>query len=99
MNTAPGNLWEYLMTFNAGERFPLTVVIIVFGSIALVFTVGILSHTIKSMHRSRMEDALKRELVDRGMSAEEIERIIQARGDSSGEPKSVHVEQHFGDRK
>jgi hypothetical protein len=76
---APSNLWEFLMTFDAGERFPLVITMIVFGTTALVFIVGIVAITLKSMHKHRLDDALKRELVDRGMSAEEIERIVAVR--------------------
>lgn len=78
-STMPTNLWEFLMTFENGERFPLAVVMIVFGTMALVITVAVIAFTIRSMHKHRLDDALKRELVDRGMNADEIERIVAAR--------------------
>jgi hypothetical protein len=79
MHSPPTNLWEFLMNFDAGERFPLVIVMITFGTIALVFTVAIIAFAIRSMYKHRLDDALKRELVDRGMSVEEIERIVAAR--------------------
>jgi len=79
MQSAPSNLWEFLSSFDAGERFPLAVVLIVFGTMALVLTVAIIAFTARSMCKHRLDDALKRELVDRGMNAEEIERIVVAR--------------------
>jgi hypothetical protein len=79
MQSAPTNLWEFLSSFDAGERFPLVVVMIMFGTMALVLIVAIIAFTTRSMCKHRLDDALKRELVDRGMNAEEIEQIVAAR--------------------
>lgn len=98
MNATPSNLWEFLMTFDPSMRFPLVIVSIVFGTVLLVIIVVIVATTITSVHKHRLEDALKRELVDRGMSAEEIERIVKAhRG--ADKPTTVHVEQQFGGKR
>lgn len=35
-------------------------------------------HTINSIHRRRIEAEMKREMLDRGMSADEIAKIIEA---------------------
>jgi hypothetical protein len=78
MNAAPGNMWDFFTNVQSGERFPLVVVIIVFGTMALILTVAIVAHTVKSIYRNRLEDALKRELVDRGFSADEIATILAA---------------------
>jgi SOS response regulatory protein OraA/RecX len=43
----------------------------------IVITVAV-SKTICRVQKNRLEDSLKRELVDRGFSVEEIERIVQA---------------------
>ena len=51
---------------------------------ALVLIAGIVAGTIRSMHKHRLDDALKRELVDRGISAEEIEWIVKARKGTGG---------------
>lgn len=79
INAAPSNVWEFLTSFDAGDRFPLVIVIIVFGVMGLVFTVGIIAFTIRSIQKNRLDDALKRELLDRGMSAEEIALVIRTK--------------------
>jgi signal transduction histidine kinase len=97
MDATPGNLWEFLMTFDASMRFPLIIVSIVFGTILLVIVAGIIAGTVNSMHKHRLDDALKRELVDRGMSAEEIERIVRVRSGTTSKPVAVHVNQQYGE--
>ncbi len=96
MSIMPNNLWQFLMTFDAGERFPLAVVIIVFGTMLLIAIVAIVAGTIRSIHRHRLDDALKRELVERGMDAEEIERIVGAK---RGGSVSVRVNQQLGGKR
>ncbi len=96
MSIMPNNLWQFLMTFDAGERFPLAVVIIVFGTMLLIAIVAIVAGTIRSIHRHRLDDALKRELVERGMDAEEIERIVGAK---RGGSVNVRVNQQLGGKR
>lgn len=96
MDTVPTNLWQFLMTFDAGERFPLVVVMIVFGTVALVLIVGIIALAVRSMHKHRLDDALKRDLVDRGMDADEIERIVRARRGATAQSPGVPDSRHFG---
>jgi len=62
----------------ADERFALLIVGIGCATGVICTIVACLSTTINSLHRRRTELALKRELVDRGMSAEEIAQIIEA---------------------
>ena len=57
---------------DSGERTGLMVLSVV----AVVTIIVILAVTIYSMHRNRLEDSLKRELLDRGMSADEIATIM-----------------------
>jgi hypothetical protein len=80
MNTVPDSLWEWLVEINPGDRFALCVVSIVFGVMALLVTIGIVSHTVRSIHQSRLESTLKRELLDRGLSVDEIAKVIAATG-------------------
>ena len=57
--------------------FNMIVLIVLFGSVAGVMT-GIASQIRKyGCHRQDVD--FKRELVDRGLSADEIERIVQAK--------------------
>jgi hypothetical protein len=47
--------------------------------VAVVFITAILTITVYKMHKNRLEDALKRDLLDRGMSASEIAMVVRAR--------------------
>ena len=57
---------------DSGERTGLMVLSVV----AVVTIIVILAVTIYSMHKNRLDDSLKRELLDRGMSADEIATIM-----------------------
>jgi hypothetical protein len=61
-----------------GQRF--VVIIIAVGCLtALVLgTLGIITGSINTVHRRRAEMELKREMIDRGMSADEIAKIIES---------------------
>jgi hypothetical protein len=84
MNSVPSNLWEWLTPIEPDERFALCITTIVVGLTAMVFVIGIVSHAIGKVHRVRLENALKRELLDRGMSAEEITEVIAATAGPKG---------------
>jgi hypothetical protein len=62
-----------------GDRLPVLVVGIVFSAFALISFMAIVSITIYKLHKNRLEIALKRELVERGMSPDEIATIIRAK--------------------
>jgi hypothetical protein len=59
-------------------RFVLMIVAIVFGTLLIITTVGILSFMTRSIHHRRLEVALKHDLLDRGMSADEVARVVEA---------------------
>jgi hypothetical protein len=66
-----------------GAPFNMIVLILLIGSV-----VGLLSTIAIQIRRygcHRQDIELKRELVDRGLSAEEIERIVQARAPEQAE--------------
>jgi hypothetical protein len=71
----PGGFWEWIGLRDPGMRFAL----IMFVLIAAVFVSSILAAVIYKMHKNRLEDALKRELLDRGMSAAEIATVVRAK--------------------
>jgi hypothetical protein len=60
------------------ERFALLIVAIACGTGVLCTAFVFLSNTINGIHRRRVAAALKREMIERGMSAEEIVSIIEA---------------------
>jgi len=57
----------------------LVAIVSVFGVVAI----AIVCTTVYRIHNNRVEDALKRELLDRGMSAEEIATVIGAKPGAS----------------
>lgn len=75
MQSVPNSFWEWMNGLGPGERIP----VIVLGMFALVIVVTVLCGTIYKMHKNRLEDALKRELLDRGMSADEIATVVSAK--------------------
>jgi signal transduction histidine kinase len=72
MNSMPTSFWGWVAGLQAEERAVLLVVCL----IAAVLIVMIVALSIHSIHRNRLDDSLKRELLDRGMSADEIATIM-----------------------
>jgi len=75
----PNGLWEWLAPIEADERFALSCVVVIIGLAALVLIVAIVATAVARIHRVRAETALKRELLDRGLSPDEVVRVIAAR--------------------
>jgi hypothetical protein len=64
--------------FDANQRF--VVVLVVIGA-ALVLTIslaGILAGVATTIHKRRLEEGLKRDMLDRGMSADEIAKVVES---------------------
>jgi hypothetical protein len=61
-----------------GQRFLVIIVAIVCLAAVLLGTFGIISSAINTVHRRRAEMELKREMIDRGMSADEIAKVIES---------------------
>ena len=74
MHSISGDFWTWFSKFNAEDLTGLIAVVLVFA----VAAVAVICFTFYSIHKSRAEHALKRELLDRGMSAEEIATIVRA---------------------
>jgi hypothetical protein len=60
------------------QRFVLLIVAIGCVTGIIIATVGIISGAITTVHRRRHLADLKREMLDRGMPADEIARIVEA---------------------
>lgn len=75
---------DFFFGIDPSERFPLLVIAIVFGTGLLVTTVGMLSLMARSIYHRRLEVELKRDLLDRGMSAEEVARVVEASSGRGG---------------
>jgi hypothetical protein len=71
--------WSTLLSgMKAEHRFVLLIIGIGCGTGIILGTFGILSGAISSVYRRRAEMELKRDMIDRGMSAEEIAKIIES---------------------
>ncbi|HEY3393857.1 MAG TPA: hypothetical protein VGK58_14190 [Lacipirellulaceae bacterium] len=75
MQSVPGGFWAWTDALDSGQRTGM----IAMSIVAIVFVTAILTITIYKMHKNRLEDALKRELLDRGMSADEIATVVRAK--------------------
>jgi hypothetical protein len=67
-----------LSDMEAEHRFVLLIVGIGCGTGIILGTLGIISGAITSVVRRRAEMELKRDMIDRGMSAEEIAKVIES---------------------
>jgi hypothetical protein len=78
MQFAQSDFWSWFSKFNSDDLAGLTAgVFVIFAVI-----VGIICLTVFMIHKNRTEDALKRDLLDRGLSADEIATIITAKADN-----------------
>ncbi len=69
---------EHFFGLEPDMRFALLVILLCSITTVLVVSIISITSTISSIHRTRAETQMKREMVDRGMSAEEINSIIEA---------------------
>jgi hypothetical protein len=60
------------------HRFALIVIVIGCATGVICTVAMYLFHTINSIHRRRIEADMKRDMLDRGMSADEIAKVIEA---------------------
>lgn len=74
MHAEPTSIVEVLSRINGGD---LAAIAVIFMGLVVV-TIVVIAVTIQKIHKNRLDDALKRELVERGFSAEEIARIIES---------------------
>lgn len=61
-----------------GQRFVLLIIGLGCATGVILGMVGIITSAVGSFHRRSAELNLKRELLDRGMSAEEIARVVES---------------------
>ena len=60
------------------KRFVILILAIVFGTTILISIAGIIGGTLSGIHRRRLEANLKQDMLDRGMSAEDVAQVIEA---------------------
>jgi hypothetical protein len=75
--TATNTLGGLINELSPGDRAPAVVMTIVAGMVLVMVVAAIVSKTACRIHKARLEDTLKRELIDRGFSADEIAKIVE----------------------
>lgn len=78
MNSDPTNFWNRIPQMSPGD---LTILLLIVMAAVLV-AIAIIGSIVYAMHKNRLEDSLKRELLDRGMNADEIATVIRAKSDT-----------------
>lgn len=66
---------DLVARLSPNDAIPLLAIILT----AIVGVIAIISSLIYRIHKNRLEVSLKRELLDRGMSADEIATIVNAK--------------------
>ena len=69
---------ETLFGLDPEKRFVLLIIAIGCGTGIILGTFAIASNVISAIHRRRAEEGFKRELLDRGLSTEEIVAMIES---------------------
>ncbi len=72
MHSDPTNFWMWLASLQSNERYGLIAMCV--AAVVAIATFTIIM--IYSMHKNRLEDSFKRELLERGMSADEIATVM-----------------------
>jgi hypothetical protein len=78
MMSLSGMFSDVFSNVSPEQRFVVVIVAIGCTLGGILGLAGIVSSTVGSIHRRRAEMDLKREMIDRGMSAEDIAKIIEA---------------------
>ena len=77
MHSISGDFWSWFSKFNAEDITGFIAVVLVFS----VAAVAVICLTVYLVHKNRTEIALKRELLDRGLTADEIATVVSAKAD------------------
>jgi hypothetical protein len=73
-----GGGFQSLLDVGPGDRLPIVIVSIVFGAGIIIASVAIIGGYVHTFSRHRLEADLKRELLDRGLSPDEVVRVIES---------------------
>jgi hypothetical protein len=72
------DLTSWFSSFDSHQRLVLVTIGVVFITALVLILAGILAGTWKAIKEKQIEADLKRDMLDRGMTAEEIEKVIEA---------------------
>lgn len=73
------NMWARdFFGLGTDHRFVLLLVAVGCLTGGIIFIAALIAGTVRKMRQARLDDDLKREMIERGMSAEEIAQVIEA---------------------
>jgi hypothetical protein len=84
MNAQPHSIWDALSQVSSPDMPVIILIVVAVATLLIIAITVTVSKTIYGMHKNRLENTLKRELVERGLSVDEIERIVAAKGSVTG---------------
>ena len=73
--TEAQSLWA---GFDGEQRFVLAILLIVFSGVIAIVLIGAGCSTWKAVKERQLEADIKRDMLDRGMTAEDIERVMSS---------------------
>jgi hypothetical protein len=79
-----GGGFQSLLDVSPNDRLPIVIVSIVFVAGIIIASVAIIGGYVHTFNRHRYEADLKRELLDRGLSPEEVVRVVEASPGKNG---------------
>lgn len=78
MPGVPSSFWQWLSSLPQHEQSFTFLTFALMVAVTLFLIAAIVSFTVYKIHRNRLNDSLKRELLERGMSSEDIVEIVRA---------------------
>ncbi|HEY4233146.1 MAG TPA: hypothetical protein VGM76_06955 [Lacipirellulaceae bacterium] len=79
MLAANGDNWlQSLLDVSPNDRLSVVIVSIVFAAGIIIASVAIVGGFVHTYSRHRLEADLKRELLDRGLSPDEVVRVVES---------------------
>jgi len=76
---ASDGFWQWLSSLPQYKQPDIFMTAIITAAITVVLVVSIISFSVYRTQRNRLNDALKRDMLERGMSAEDIAEIVRAK--------------------
>jgi Na+/H+-dicarboxylate symporter len=70
---------DFFSKLSSDEIMPIVIVAIIFGASAVIALAGIVASCVYKIRQLSISAHLKQDMLDRGMSAEEIKMILESR--------------------
>jgi hypothetical protein len=64
--------------FSSEQWFVIALVVISCATAVIISLAGITASVVSAVHRRRIEESLKQDMLDRGMTADEIVKVIES---------------------